>query len=152
MIWNILKLVRKREPVLSDVALAEWMLKNGFFRMIPTQYRTHEQVCLWMIQRIKNKKNAMKWVYTTMKLQELKNNPPDRISNPNEFMKQFEDELSGKDRYKDVSMHLSAGRPFTEYLDGVIYPRIYGLMAAMSECGKHKGAWIEYVSGYPARP
>ena len=105
-----------------------------------------------MIQRIKNKKNAMKWVYITMKLQELKNNPPDRISNPNKFMKQFEDELSGKGGYKSVSTHLSAGRPFTEYLDGVIHSRIYGLIATMSECGKHKGAWIEYVSGYPARP
>ena len=87
-----------------------------------------------------------------MELQKLKNNPPDHISNPNEFMKQFEDELSGKDGYKDISMHLSAGMPFTKYLDGVIYARTCGLMAIMSECGKHKGAWIEYVSGYPARP
>ena len=97
---NILKHARKQDPDLSDLALAKWLWQNGFLSWLLTQYRTYEQICSWMIRRLRSKKHAVKWVYNTMRLQELRNDPPSHIADHGEFMRQFEDELSGKNGYK----------------------------------------------------
>ena len=152
MMLNILKYARRQDPDLSDLVLAEWLWQNGFIKWLPTQYRTYEQICSWMIQRLRNKKHAVKWVYNTMRLQELRDDPPSHISDHGEFMRQFEDELSGKNRYKDVSMQLSNGRPFTKYLDGMIYARKCGIISLMGQYGKNHGAIIAYVCGYSSKP
>ena len=147
---SILKRFRKQDPIISDAVLAKWVLENIYNDQTPSPYRTRKEILWWMVQRIKNTKNAIKWVYNTMKMQELQINHLNRISNPEEFMKQFEDELCGKNGY--VLTYTSSSTPFANCLDGVIHSRIYGIVALMSICGKNRGAMIEYLSGLPARP
>ena len=82
----------------------------------------------------------------------MRNDPPSHIADHGEFMRQFEDELSGKNGYKDVSMHLSSGIPFTKYLDDKIHVRKCAIISLMSQCGKNQGAMITYVCGHPSNP
>ena len=140
--------IRKQKHVISDTDLYHWMLENGFFSHNETPHRTYEEVCQWMMQRIRNKKNAVKWVYNTIKIQELKNRVQN-IEDLNKYIKPFTDELTHIERLKDS---ISNNIPINICLDGILLARINALNAIMSERINGGGAWLEYVHGLPSKP
>ena len=124
MKFKILKRFSKQDPVMPDTVLVKWAWENIYSKMVQTPYRTPEQVCLWMIQRIKNK-GAVKWVQGIMRMQEQRDRCPKHMSNPEPLMKQ---------------------------LDGMIQAQTYGVCVLMSENGKNGDAMIGYLLGRPAHP
>ena len=149
MFW---KRFRKQEPPISDSDLSEWALENLQPEITaPYTHRTTEQVCSWIVQRIKNSKNATVWVYNTKRLQEIRDNPPDNLPNIEKFMKQFEDDLYQTDQHRWQLRNPSHAQ-FVEHLDMIIYPRICAITSLMSICGKNKDPFIDYLAGQPARP
>ena len=149
---RFLKRFYTRAPPISDADLFRWVSENlqpGI--TAPYTDRTTEQICSWMVRRIKNSKNGTRLVYNTMRLQELRNNPPDRLPDPEKFMKRFEDEWYRIDRPGEVSRRLSR-TTLTEYLDDIIGPRIYGITGLMSVYGKNKDPFFDYLAGRSARP
>ena len=149
---RFLKRFYKRAPPISDADLFRWVSENLQPDITaPYTDRTTEQICAWMAQRIKNSKNGIRLVYNTMRLQEVRNNPPDHLPDPEKFMKRFEDDWYRVDGSGEVSRRLSR-TTLTKYLDGIIGPRIYGITALMSVCGKDKDPFLDYLAGRSARP
>ena len=101
---RFLKRFYKRAPPISDADLFRWVSENLQPDItVPYTDRTTEQICAWMAQRIKNSKNGIRLVYNTMRLQEVRNNPPDHLPDPEKFMKRFEDDWYRVDGSGEVS-------------------------------------------------